>query len=403
MTTQQRPDDVFALPPAWRPDPVPLPDWAQLRERVAARGGQDGQAPSLDAITLKTQGYEPGYLLQLDEERELTIMAVRDGLERVEKAAGDAKAALDTRSRIGEPRYERVREAYEEAVKQVELLEAGPSREPGDGLPSSIALSGWRKTVGHWAVPLLILLVLLAVETPIYYETFLNWGDSMALTYLLAVGAVFVFVFGPHFYGRNLREWQEYRTRGEEAHGLAKWPPLLIIVPVIWLFAIGSVAYFRMNALFHTISVEDQETGESRQIASVASDIGVVPTLVLVLALLIFTALIATELGRRMGNPNDKELREQRARLRRAEAEMRAADHWRTEIDTRLGEIAGLLDELERRKRTCPAQIERGFDSVETVYVQELIRPIGDEELALFVPVILDRHRRRHEWIVADS
>ncbi|MFC6086299.1 hypothetical protein [Sphaerisporangium aureirubrum] len=406
-----------ASPPSgpWRPQTVHLPDWDQLESKATAKGAADAKSPGFDSITLKTQGYEPPHLLVLDAQRQRTIDDLHAQLARQEHSARAARAAHGKRAEAVSEDYVRTRAVHEVARGRVEGLEIGPSQWPGDGKPSSIALGGgWREALRSWGVPFLLLLVLLSIEVPIYYATFLNWGETTIMTYALALGAIFVFVFGPHMYGRKFREWEEFRGRrrhserkGEDERsprrrGLAGRPVILFLIPVIWLAAIGAVASLRL-LLIGDVTYIDADGNEQR-VPSAIDGWGLIPTVILVTALMIFTALIATELGRRMGNPNDRALKEHRAHLRRTSQALAAAQARQEECDSYAMELDHYLATIDQSRERYTTQIEGGYDHVETIYMDALISGIEDPKASLFGPSVLDRHqRRRHDPNQSDT
>ncbi|GAA4587619.1 hypothetical protein GCM10023194_37110 [Planotetraspora phitsanulokensis] len=408
--------------PSWRPGALRQPDWESLKRTAEAKGAEDAASPGFDSITLKTQGYEPPHLLVLDAQRQLAVDDLTAQLAQEELAVRTAQAAHVKRAEAVGHDYARARAVHETVRGRVERLEIGPSQWPGDGKPSSIALDGgWREVLKQWGVPLLLLLVLLTVEVPIYYQTFLNWGESTVMTYAFALGAIFVFVFGPHFYGRKFREWEEFRgwrrhaaDAGGSGHpnerddgrprrrGLAGRPVILFLIPVIWLAAIAAVASLRLLVIDDVTYVDSE--GVVREAPSLIEGWGLIPTVILVFALMIFTALIATELGRRMGNPNDRDLKEQRAGLRRAAQALKAAEARQSESDAYAAELAQYLSTARQNRETHTMRIEGGFDHLETIYMDALIRRIDDPKASLYGPSVLDRHqRRRHDYNQSDT
>ncbi|GAA4197796.1 hypothetical protein [Microbispora amethystogenes] len=413
--TRQDVHDMTVPPTWWRPARVRLPDWAALRSRAESRGAADAGSKALDTVTIKTQGFEPQHLLVLDAERQLALEDLNAQFQEQELAARSAQAAHVKRSEAVREQYVRDRTAYEMALGRVERLELGPSQWVGDGRPSSIALGGgWREMLRLWGVPALLLLVLLTIEVPIYYATFLAWGDTTIMTYALAVGAIFVFVFGPHMYGRSFREWQEHRGRrrrraeddeeGEDGRGrrrgLAGRPVVLFLIPVIWLAAIGAVVSLRLVAIAGTTEIT--LSGTTITIPPATEGWKLFATVVLFLALMIFTALIATELGRRTGNPNDRDLKEQRMKLQRAAQALEIAQARQEESDRYGAELGDYLATLKQKRDMYTAQIDGGFDHVETIYMDALIGALDDPDASRYGPAILDRHQRRH-YTQADS
>ena len=413
--TQQDAHDTTAPSAMWRPGQIRLPDWTVLQGQAESKGVADAKSQALDAITVKTQGFEPQYLLVLDAERQLAIEDLNAQMRDQELAARSAQAAHAKHAEAVKQEYVRARTAHEMARGRVDRLELGPSRWAGDGRPSSIALGGgWREMLRLWGVPILLLLVLLTIEVPIYYATFLDWGETTVMTYALAIGAIFVFVFGPHMYGRRFREWQEFRGRrrartdgGEGAEdgrdrrrGLAERPIILFLVPVIWLAAIGAVVSLRLVAIAGTTEIT--VSGTTVTIPSSTEGGKLFATVVLFLALMIFTALIATELGRRTGNPNDRDLKEQRMKLRHATRDLEVAQARQAESDKYTAELGDHLATLRQKREMYTAQIDGGFDHLETLYMGALIGSLDDPDASRYGPAILDRHQRRH-YTQADS
>ncbi|MEV5408923.1 hypothetical protein AB0K60_08800 [Thermopolyspora sp. NPDC052614] len=399
-------------PTRWQPPKVNLPDWEDLRRKAREQGAADAKSPSFDSITLKTEGYEPQHLIVLDSRRQSTVHDVEAQLARHESQARSAQAAHVRRAETAHEEYVRARAAHDMVRDKVAQLEIGPSQWPGDGKPSSVAIEGGaREMLRAWGAPALLLLVLLTVETPIYYGTFLDFGEATIMTYALAVGAIFVFVFGPHMYGRKFREWQEFR--GRPAHelddeeevrkrrrGLAQRPILLFAIPVIWFIAITGVVTLRLRAL----TAEKRILVPGGEVVIPAADDGwkLAATVVVFLALMTFTALIAVELGRRTGNPNDRDLREQRLKLERAAAALAVAEANLADSD----EYGKLLDDhladAGRSRELLIAQIDARYDEVEAEYMEGLLGGLDDPDAARYGPAVLARHQRRH-YIQADS
>ncbi|GAA1276900.1 hypothetical protein [Planotetraspora silvatica] len=403
-------------PQRWRPEEVHLPDWAALESEVEAKGAEDATNSGFDAITLRTHGFEPPHLLVLDAQRQLAIDAIHAHLAQQELAAQTAQVEHAKQAESVGHDYARARAVHETARGRVERLEIGPSQWPGDGKPSSIAiLGGWREVFKQWGVPLL---VLLTVEVPIYYQTFLGWGGSTTMAYALVIGAIFVFVFGPHFYGRKFREWEEFRGRrhhgqdiGDDTgrdggrprrRGLAGRPVILFLTPVIWLAALATVGSLRLLMIDNVTYVDSESV--LRKAPWLIERWGLIPAGILVFALMIFTALIATELGRRMGNPNDRDLKEQRTGLRYATQVLKAAEARQAESDAYASELAQYLSTARQNRETHTMRVEGGFDHLETIYMDALIRRIDDPKALLYGPSVLDGHqRRRHDNNKSDT
>ncbi|MET7330022.1 hypothetical protein [Nonomuraea sp. NPDC005650] len=376
------PGQVTRIAPAvaYDGDLYHLPDWARRRndERELGRGhAADGQ---LDTLTLQT-GSVPRFH-ELEDERLAELAEIED---RTEQEIQRARAEFESQKiRLAESQraFGEARKALDDSQRQVTELEQ-PSRRPGDGRPSSIALSGshW-PVVRRWLPAALLLLLLLIVEVPILYQVILNWGDSVAMTALLAAGAALIMLVAPHLYGRAFRAWQEH---GSPAKG--RW--LLAGVALVWLGLIVAVAVLRRDALVKPLVVDGQNIGP------VSDDVSQLPTMTLLLTLLVATALIAADLGRRMHNPNDRRLRELRAK-RDAEARTCAAAQAAYQQDAGYAEsIAQYLQAVDRRRAGRLRQLERGFDSLATAYLGGVVEGLRDPEAASWAERIVLHRRTR--------
>ncbi|MEU6999333.1 hypothetical protein [Nonomuraea sp. NPDC046570] len=355
-----------------------LPDWAGRRaaERELGRGHADGG--QFDTLTLET-GSVPRFH-ELEDERLAELSRAEDCAEReVQRARAEFESqkikVTESQRRFGE-----ARQALDESRRMVAELEQ-PSRRPGDGRPTSIALTGGRWAgIRRWLPAALLLLLLLIVEVPILYQVILNWGDSPEMTALLAAGAALIMLVAPHMYGRAFRTWQE---NGSPARG--RW--LLAGTAAVWLGLILAVAVLRRDALVRPLVVDGQNIGP-------ASDgVGQLPTMILLLALLIATALIAADLGRRMHNPNDRRLRELRAK-RDADADACARAQLDYQRDAGYAESIGQhLQAADRRRAGRVRQIDNGFDSLATAYLGGVVEGLRDPEAASWAERILIRRR----------
>ncbi|GGP18331.1 hypothetical protein LDL08_45180 [Nonomuraea glycinis] len=374
------PGQVARIAPAvaYDGDLYHLPDWAARRreERELGRGhATDGQ---IDTLTLQT-GSVPRFQ-ELEDER-LGELAEIENL--TEREIQQARAAFETQKiKLAESQraFTDARAALDDTQPRVAELEQ-PSRRAGDGRPSSIALSGSRwPTVRRWLPAALLLLLLLIVEVPILYQVILSWGDSVAMTALLAAGTALIMLVAPHMYGRAFRSWQEH---GGSARG--RW--LLIVVALVWLGLIVAVAVLRRDALVKPLIVDGQAIGPTSE------GVGQLPTMILLLALLIATALIAADLGRRMHNPNDVRLRELRAK-RDAEARALAAAQAVYQQDAGHAEsIAQYLQSADRRGAGRLRQLDSGFDSLATAYLGGVVEGLRDPEAASWAERIVVRRR----------
>ncbi|MGP3910240.1 hypothetical protein [Nonomuraea sp. 10N515B] len=376
------PGQVTRITPAvaYDGDLYRLPDWPRRRREERELGRTHAADGQIDTLTLQT-GSVPRFH-ELEDER-LAELAELD--ERTEQEIQRARAEFESQKiRLAESQrtFGEARKALEDSQHRVTELEQ-PSRRPGDGRPSSIAISGshW-PLIRRWLPAALLLLLLLIVEVPILYQVILSWGDSIAMTALLAAGAALIMLVAPHMYGRAFRSWQEH---GSSAKG--RW--LLIGVALVWLGLIVAVAVLRRDALVKPLIVDGQEIGPTSE------GVGQLPTMILLLALLVATALIAADLGRRMHNPNDRRLRELRAK-RDAEATASAAAQRAYQHDAGYAEsIAQYLQAVDRRKASRLRQLDSGFDSLATAYLGGVVEGLKDPEAASWAERIVLRRRTR--------
>ncbi|MCK2219976.1 hypothetical protein MF672_040200 [Actinomadura sp. ATCC 31491] len=354
------------------------PDWAGRRRDERDLGRAHATEGQLDTLTLQT-GSVPRFH-ELEDER-LEELARLD--ERTDQELQVARAEFEAQKiRLAESQraFTEARRALDDSQRRVTELEQ-PSRRPGDGRPSSIAVSGSRwPVVRRWLPAALLLTLLVVVEVPILYQVILSWGDSVAMTALLAAGAALIMLVAPHMYGRAFRAWQEH---GSPAQGRR----LLIGVAAVWLGLIVAVAVLRRDALVKPLVVDGQDIGPT------SAGVSQLPTMVLLLALLIATALIAADLGRRMHNPNDRRLRELRAK-RDAEARVLAEAQAAYQRDTGYAEsIAQYLQAAERRRAGRLRRLDSGFDSLATAYLGGVVEGLRDPEAASWAERIV-HHRR---------
>ncbi|WP_327086370.1 hypothetical protein OIE66_29070 [Nonomuraea sp. NBC_01738] len=357
-----------------------LPDWAQLRREERELGRAHAADGQIDTLTLETGGVPRFH--ELEDERLAELAKVDEAADREAQQARAEFEAQKIRLAESQRTFAERRKALEDSQRHVAELEQ-PSRRPGDGRPSSIALGGSRwPAVRRWLPAALLLLLLLIVEVPILYQVILNWGDSVAMTALLAAGAALIMLVAPHMYGRAFRTWQE---NGSPAKG--RW--LLVLVALIWLGLIGAVAVLRRDALVKPLIVDGQEIGPTTE------GVGQAPTMILLLALLVATALIAADLGRRMHNPNDRRLRELRAK-RDHDAALCARAQAAYQQDAGYAESIGQhLQSGERRTAGRVRQIGNGFDSLATAYLGGVVEGLRDPEAASWAERIIARRASR--------
>ncbi|GAA3140223.1 hypothetical protein [Nonomuraea salmonea] len=373
-------DEVTRIAPAvaYEGDLYRMPDWAQRRRAERELGRAHAADGQIDTLTLQTGGVPRFH--ELEDERLAELAAIE---ERTEQEIQRARAEFEGQKiRLAESQrtFGEARQALDETRRQVAELEQ-PSRRPGDGRPSSIAISGSRwPVVRRWLPAALLLLLLLIVEVPILYQVILSWGDSVAMTALLAAGAALIMLVAPHMYGRAFRSWQEH---GSPAKG--RW--LLVLAALVWLGLIVAVAVLRRDALVRPLVVDGEQIGPASE--GVAS----LPTMTLLLALLVATALIAADLGRRMHNPNDRRLWELRAK-RDAEAAACAAAQAAYQRDASYAEsIAQYLQGAERRRDGRLRRLDSGFDSLATAYLGGVVEGLRDPEAASWAERIIARRR----------
>ncbi|NBE92903.1 hypothetical protein FE391_04600 [Nonomuraea sp. KC401] len=357
-----------------------LPEWARRRGEERALGRAHAEGGQFDTLTLQT-GSVPRFH-ELEDERLEELARIDECTEREIQRARAELEAQKIRLAESQRAFGEARKALDDSRQRVTELEQ-PSRRPGDGRPSSIAVSGSRwPVVRRWLPAALLLLLLLVVEVPILYQVILSWGDSVAMTALLAAGAALIMLVAPHMYGRAFRSWQEH---GSSSQG--RW--LLIGVATVWLGLIVAVAVLRRDALVRPLVVDGQEIGPTSE------GVGQLPTMVLLLALLVATALIAADLGRRMHNPNDRRLRELRAK-RDAEARVFAEAQAAYQHDAGYAEsIVHYVEAAERRRASRLRQLDSGFDSLATAYLGGVVEGLKDPEAASWAERIVLQRRTR--------
>ncbi|MEV0382560.1 hypothetical protein [Nonomuraea sp. NPDC050643] len=373
-------DQITRITPvyAYDGDLYRLPDWPQRRSAERELGRAHAADGQIDTLTLQT-GAVPRFH-ELEDERLEELARIEDCTEREVQQARAEFEAQKIRLSESQRAFADARKALDDSQQRVTELEQ-PSRRPGDGRPSSIAISGshW-PVVRRWLPAALLLLLLLIVEVPILYQVILSWGDSVAMTALLAAGAALIMLVAPHMYGRAFRAWQEH---GSSAKG--RW--LLIGVALTWLGLIVAVAVLRRDALVKPLVVDGQEIGPTSE------GVGRLPTMILLLALLIATALIAADLGRRMHNPNDRRLRELRAK-RDTEARASATAQADYQRDTGYAEsVAQYLQAVDRRRASRLRQLDSGYDSLATAYLGGVVEGLRDPEAASWAERIVLRRR----------
>ncbi|MFC5824741.1 hypothetical protein [Nonomuraea insulae] len=386
----------------WRPRPFPMPDFEAAAHQAASAAPDDARRSGIDAAEAMAAGYEPPGLAVVCARRAGDLRALsahyvaqRDTAEvllREHKANENERAAWQRQ----------VREGHDEARLVVGRLTAYASRRPGDQLASEVAVSGgFGKRLRRDGPPLLLLAVLLGVEIPIYYETFLDLGDRPLLTAMLAAVAVLVFGLGPHMYGRKFREWQEEGSAPRQAREfrLRDWftrPSPMTLLPLLWLVTVVAVAVTRLRTLSTPVPYTSS-TGELLRLTELADGIGMVPTFILLLALMIFTAMIALETGRRMGNPNDKRLRDGRARLRQLSADLDKAKEQAGRDEHLQAGLEQFLNGGATSQHEQAGQLESGYEQVECAYVAAFLTVLAaeDPQISGWATTIMSNHRRR--------
>lgn len=351
-----------------------LPDWTARRTAERDLGRAHAGEGHIDTLTLET-GSVPRFH-ELEDERLAELAQLDDATARETSRARAEFESQKIKLAESQRAFAEARKTLDDSQRRVAELEL-PSKRPGDGRPSSIALSGSRwPVVRRWLPAALLLLLLLIVEVPILYQVILNWGDSIYMTALLAAGAALIMLVAPHMYGRAFRGWQEHG-------GSARGRVLLILVALVWLGLIVAVAVLRRDALVKPLIVDGQAIGPT------SSGVGQLPTMVLLLALLIATALIAADLGRRMHNPNDRRLRELRAK-RDQDLETCARAQGAYQQDAAYAEsVAQYAQSGDRRRASLVRQVDNGFDSLATAYLGGVVEGLHDPEAASWAERIL--------------
>ncbi|MBO3747402.1 hypothetical protein J5X84_15095 [Streptosporangiaceae bacterium NEAU-GS5] len=384
----------------WEPVPYTLPDFTDLAQQVRRAASETARRSGADAAAVLGAGYEPLGLDEICARRAVHLSELAAHAEAQRRTARELLTGHDGSALDDE--LARLTAERQDAVQTVARLSAMSSVRPGDGYASEVAIKGgfgrWLRRMGP---PVLLLIALLAVDIPIYYETFLDLGLSGLMTVALGVAAVLVFGFGPHMYGRKFRVWQEEGTapRSAREFGWRDWlsrPSMMVVLPVIWFVTIAAVTWTRLQTL---VSLAQPFPGDPAPVIGPAiATVGAVPMLILLLALVLFTGIIAMETGRRMGNPNDRLLADARSkvkeldeRLSTAAQDARAAARYRH----RLAEVS---DPGKPYENEMIEQIRRGYDLMESTYVSAHIEEFGamSPDVAARAPDILADHRRAH-------
>lgn len=389
--------------PIWRPDPFPLPDFAALVADADRRAPDMARRSGVSAAHIMLAGYEPPGLGVICDER-------ADALARlaghISAQRDRAEVLLREHERAAKQRADHLADLskeYQRAKDEVRTRSQRSSQQPGDGYADEVAISGGiGRRLARDLPPLLLLVALLGVEIPIYFETFLDLGDNVVLTTLFAIAAMLVLGLGPHLYGRKFRAWQEEGTAPRRAREFTPrdWlrPSPMTLLPAVWLIVIVSVAVMRVTALTKPRTYTSS-TGEPIPLRTISDGIGVVPTFILLLALMIFTAMIAVESGRRMANPNNKRLRDARVRLREVKKEVDEAQRLAVADEHRQRELERFLQGGASYQGEYAQRIISGYERVEKAYVDSFLTVPGQEDprVSHFATVIMDNHRaRRH-------
>lgn len=354
------------------------PDWKALRAMEREEGLSHARQGQIDVDTLSTGSVFRFHELESRRDGQLSQID-RCGEEELQRAEAEKSARAESLPKLAAWR-DNAKAAYENEHRRVSDMES-PSQRPGDQRPSSIALSGgtWVR-VRRWLPGSLLLLVLLAIELPIYYQIILNWGDSVVMTILLATGAALIMLILPHLYGRWLRLWLE---NGRQTLGLV----LLIGLAVLWLGFLLAVSVLRRDALIQPI-----RDAEGNIIGELSGNLGGLPTAILVITLLVFTAVLAAYLGY-LHNPNDhrfKELRAKRDDLARVYQEAERS-HERATAYARSVEC--FIDAADQRAADRRKDTLSGYAALEAAYLEGVVEGLADPEAADWAGRIL-RSRR---------
>ncbi|GAA0408036.1 hypothetical protein Acor_80810 [Acrocarpospora corrugata] len=385
---------------SWQPARYALPDFAELAEKARRSSPETARRSGADAGAVLGAGYEPLGLNDICAQRKLRLSELAAHAEAQRRTARELLSNHD-RS-LPDDDLAGLVAAREEARHTVAQLSARSSVRPGDGYASEVAIKGgFGRRLRKVGPPFLLLIALLAVDIPIYYQTLLDLGISGLMTAALGVAAVLVFGFGPHLYGRKFREWQEEGTapRSAREFSLRDWisrPSMMIVLPVLWLVTITAVTWARLQTL---VSLAQPVPGDPASVVGPAIvTIGAVPMLILLLTLVIFTGIIAMETGRRMGNPNDRLLKDARAQVRELEERLSAARQRVGEAAQYRNRLTEISDPQKPYEHELIEQIHRGYDLVESSYVTAHLEEFGpvSPDVAARAGDILADHRKAH-------
>jgi len=149
-----------------------LPDWAARRDAERELGRRHAADGQIDTLTLQT-GSVPRFH-ELEDERLEELARLEDLTDREVRQARAALEAQRIKLAESQRAFAEARAAVDDTRPRVAELEQ-PSRRPGDGRPSSIAISGSRwPLVRRWLPAALLLLLLVIVEVPILYQVILS-------------------------------------------------------------------------------------------------------------------------------------------------------------------------------------------------------------------------------------
>ncbi|WP_162795495.1 hypothetical protein [Nonomuraea lactucae] len=389
----------------WQPAEFPMPHWEDLCLKARDEGADNAQRSRADGAVVLSAGFEPPGLRSVCARRSALLEKLAEHLHIQRDRAGEHLAGHQEIENTRATERATITRFHDQARTVVQRLSARPSQRPGDGYASELAVKGGlRRRLKRDGGPFLILLILLCIEIPIYYETFLQFGDRPEMSALFAIGAITVFVFGPHLYGRMFRVRQEDGRAdidGYDNEG-RRWmfrPSVVTILPLVWLAAITVVASIRAKSLVRPRQVADPATGLLRPLESFAQEIGFWPVFVLLLAIVVITGLVAAETGRRMGNPNDRLLKQQRARLEELAGKLGAVNE-QAKADR---EYRSMLERVARgddpRHGQMVKQIQLRYDEVEESFIMGFVSVTAEDSPAAVkaVSTIVDNHKvRRH-------
>ncbi|MEO3810679.1 hypothetical protein ABGB17_16890 [Sphaerisporangium sp. B11E5] len=295
-------DDPYGGPtPKEPPSPAEI---KALREEASKNGVRDGKSGMYDEWSLST-GSRPPYLATL-EARRLEAMAhervrqMRD-MERLERRVAVTESDLkkhQERARRTTDEIDRLR-TQEEDIQRVLSGEQVTS----DGVPEGAGHAGrrWaeptrtlrRRVVGGVA-RFAMLALLVAVELPIQYATFLYLGENPVMTWAFVIGTAGAMLIAPHLAGG----WTKRMTIEGWRSPLL---PSMLIALAGWGTGVWLLAVLRTAVLF----VPTVDSITLQQVASTVDALGLgrVPVTLLFTGLMTISGVVAFTFGYLGENP----------------------------------------------------------------------------------------------------